>query len=60
MEQKQIPAANQEVSKFVTISIGYVVEKIEEHSNFEQILFKADQALYQAKKHGRNLVAKYS
>ncbi len=60
VEQKQIPAANQEVSKFVTISIGYVVEKIEEHSNFEQILFKADQALYQAKKHGRNLVAEYS
>ena len=44
----------------MTISIGYVVEKIEEHSNFEQILFKADQALYQAKKHGRNLVAEYS
>lgn len=60
VEQKQIPAANQEVSKFVTISIGYVVEKIEEHSNFEKILFKADQALYQAKRHGRNLVAEYS
>lgn len=60
VEQKQIPAANQEVSKFVTISIGYVVEKIEVHSNFEQILFKADQALYRAKKHGRNLVAEFS
>lgn len=48
-----------EVSIRLTVSIG-VAEKAAAHANVDQLIKAADEALYQAKQHGRNRVQKAS
>jgi len=43
----------------VTVSIGVAVFNMQKHKNLEQLLLDADNALYQAKKVGRNQVIVY-
>jgi len=48
------------VSKVVTLSIGVVSKKSNELTDSSSLIEKADRALYQAKKNGRNQVKLYS
>lgn len=56
MENLQIPHAKSSISDFVTISIGYATATADAIGdvNPEQLIERADQALYQAKARGRN------
>ncbi len=61
-----IPAPTQEISKFVTISVGYIVydnpEEDQEKPDDDillEILEKSDEALYYAKSSGRNQIVDY-
>ena len=54
IERLGIPAADPE--KNVTVSVGMAVGTIGEREEFEALLEKADEALYQAKNSGRNRV----
>ena len=54
---RELPHSGSAVSAFVTLSIG--VAELDPHTmdHFDQLLHRADQALYRAKSQGRNRVA---
>lgn len=54
----KIPHERSNVSKYLTASIGYVALEVNENTTIETIYKQADNALYQAKKEGRNLAVK--
>ncbi|MGN0167827.1 MAG: GGDEF domain-containing protein [Acetatifactor sp.] len=56
--EKRLEAPVKEVADYVTVSIGISMEKLTcENLRYENLLLKADEALYQAKRAGRNCVA---
>ncbi|WP_107840879.1 GGDEF domain-containing protein [Metasolibacillus meyeri] len=57
IEELQIPHEKSEVSAYITVSLGYVVQEVENNEQFDECLDLADQALYMAKKAGRNQTA---
>lgn len=52
----QIPHAKSRVSTYVSISCGVAMQSANSHQPLTETLIKADQALYQAKRTGRNKV----
>jgi diguanylate cyclase (GGDEF)-like protein len=44
------------VAQYVTVSIGIARTVPDEEMSFNELYEEADQALYQAKKHGRNCI----
>ncbi|NOQ29992.1 MAG: diguanylate cyclase [Helicobacteraceae bacterium] len=57
---KEIPHKQNKVSEFVTISIGLAYTKVDENTDPQQFIQKADDALYEAKESGRNKYSLYS
>lgn len=57
IEALQIPHERSAAAPYVTISLGYVVQEVESLEQFEKYIDLADQALYTAKKAGRNQTA---
>ncbi|PSN18595.1 diguanylate cyclase [filamentous cyanobacterium CCP5] len=53
----EIPHADSKVSPYVSISCGVAIRAADVDSSMAQILIKADKALYQAKRLGRNRVS---
>ena len=51
-----IPHGHSAVSDVISISIGVCCFKAQSHIEPEQLLYRADQCLYEAKKTGRNKV----
>lgn len=60
IEQLQILHVKSPVSKYVTLSIGLITVKPNSTTNRNNILKQADQALYHAKKSGRNQISTFS
>lgn len=53
---EKIPHEKSTIAHYVTISLGAISCNVKENHNFQEIIIKADQALYQAKHLGRNRV----
>jgi diguanylate cyclase (GGDEF)-like protein len=53
----QIPHAYSVVDKYVTVSLGVTATIPTDLNTIEQLIFRADQALYKAKENGRNQFA---
>ena len=61
IENLKLPHGYSDVSPYVTISIGVMaVIPQADANNAEELIHKADKALYYAKEHGRNRVIPYS
>lgn len=60
VEDMQLSHPGSKVSDFVTISLGTATMVPSESTSFEELLNRADQALYLAKEKGRNRVKVYS
>lgn len=56
VENIAIPHARSEVAQVVTISVGMIWLVPQKHQSLDEVLRKADEALYQAKAQGRNRV----
>ena len=56
IEELKIPHAWDEVSKYVTVSMGAAYIYPNNTNNFQQLYEHADKALYKAKRNGRNCV----
>lgn len=54
VENLQIEHKKSITSPYVTISLGYITEKVAYESSFESLQNKADEALYYVKENGRN------
>lgn len=54
IEHLQIPHIKSKASTFITVSIGFTQSKMAELIKIENLITKADEALYQAKNNGRN------
>ncbi|MCJ8207901.1 diguanylate cyclase [Pseudomonas sp. RGM2987] len=57
LAERELPHSGSQVSPFVTLSIGVAVLDPDTMDHFDQLLQRADQALYRAKHQGRNRVA---
>ena len=55
----KIPHEASTVSEFLTISIGVATSKENDPESYEDLLKRADEAIYRAKDHGRNVVIGY-
>ncbi len=60
VEDMQLPHPGSKISSFVTISLGTATVVPDETIEFEELLRRADQSLYQAKENGRNRVESYN
>ncbi|MCK8826793.1 GGDEF domain-containing protein [Natroniella acetigena] len=56
VESLKLPHQDSQVSDYVTISAGVAIAKPESNNGLEQLIKVADEALYLAKKEGRNQV----
>lgn len=56
IESLKIPHESSKTSNVVTISVGVATQGQSQYNSELELIEKADQALYQAKKHGRNRV----
>lgn len=56
VESLQIENINSDSGKYVTISVGLATETPSENGSYERLIKKADDALYTAKRNGRNMV----
>jgi diguanylate cyclase (GGDEF)-like protein len=54
---RELPHSGSQVSPFVTLSIGVAELDLDVMDHFDQLLQRADQALYRAKHQGRNRVS---
>lgn len=52
----KLPHSASPVAPFVTVSVGVATATLESHSSPEELIAAADQALYEAKRSGRNRV----
>ncbi len=57
LAERELPHSGSKVSPFVTVSIGVAELDPETMDHFDQLLQRADQALYRAKHKGRDCVA---
>ncbi|SCX91608.1 MULTISPECIES: diguanylate cyclase [unclassified Pseudomonas] len=57
LAERELPHSGSKVSPFVTVSIGVAELDPETMDHFDQLLQRADQALYRAKHQGRDRVA---
>jgi diguanylate cyclase (GGDEF)-like protein len=57
LAERQLPHSGSSVSPFVTLSIGVAELDPETMDHFDQLMQRADQALYRAKHQGRNRVS---
>ncbi|WP_204128171.1 diguanylate cyclase [Pseudomonas ogarae] len=57
LAERELPHSGSKVSPFVTVSIGVAELDPETMDHFDQLLQRADQALYRAKHQGRDCVA---
>lgn len=57
VESLEIPHIKSGASKFVTVSVGVSSAIPKEGENYEDLISRADEAMYMAKKNGRNKVA---
>ncbi|MBT2339595.1 MULTISPECIES: GGDEF domain-containing protein [Pseudomonas] len=57
LAERALPHSGSKVSRFVTLSIGIAELDPEAMDHFDQLLQRADQALYRAKHQGRDCVA---
>ncbi len=57
LTERELPHSGSSVSRFVTLSIGIAELDPESMDHFDQLLQRADQALYRAKHQGRDCVA---
>ena len=57
LAERQLPHSGSSVSPFVTLSIGVAQLDPEAMNHFDQLMQRADQALYRAKHQGRNRVS---
>nr|BFE97771.1 hypothetical protein GCM10020185_83070 [Pseudomonas brassicacearum subsp. brassicacearum] len=57
LAERELPHSGSKVSSFVTVSIGVAELDPETMDHFDQLLQRADQALYRAKHKGRDCVA---
>lgn len=57
LAQRELPHGGSAVSPYVTLSIGVAVLNPDTMDHFDQLLQHADQALYRAKRQGRDRVA---
>ncbi|ALI09629.1 MULTISPECIES: diguanylate cyclase [Pseudomonas] len=57
LAERELPHSGSKVSPFVTVSIGVAELDPETMDHFDQVLQRADQALYRAKHQGRDRVA---
>lgn len=60
IENLRLPHKSSDVSPYVTVSVGVMSLIPEADRCVEDLVKKADQALYYAKRHGRNCVISYS
>jgi diguanylate cyclase (GGDEF)-like protein/PAS domain S-box-containing protein len=58
--QRQIPHARSPIAEHVTLSLGGATEQPQPFSDAQQLILRADQALYAAKSHGRNCAVLWS
>lgn len=56
IESLKIPHESSKTSNVVTISVGVATQGQSQYNSELELIEKADQALYQAKNHGRNRV----
>lgn len=59
VKQLKLPAASQQVSQYVTVSLGVASLIPNWETTAQQLLTQADQALYEAKAQGRDRVVSY-
>lgn len=57
LAERELPHSGSSVSPFVTLSIGVAELDPEAMDHFDQLMQRADQALYRAKHQGRNRVS---
>ncbi|OIJ13608.1 hypothetical protein BKP37_10005 [Anaerobacillus alkalilacustris] len=56
IENLQIAHSTSKVSEFVTVSVGFATTIPDKRASIKELIEKADQALYDAKSSGRNIV----
>ena len=59
IQNLKIPHCNSSACEFVTISVGLIIIKPDSQNKMSEIYKNADEALYNAKQNGRNIVAVY-
>ncbi len=57
LAERELPHEASAVSPYVTFSIGLAVLDPDTMDQFDQLLHRADEALYRAKTHGRNCIS---
>ena len=57
LAERELPHDDSAVSPYVTLSIGLATFEPDTMDQFDQLLHRADEALYRAKTHGRNCIS---